>query len=293
MRNAYPHRAGILRRLWTGLAVAVLVLFALYDLAPLVVMVSTSLKSADEIRSGALLSLPDEIDTGAWAYAWGTACIGATCRGLAPYFVNSVAIAVPAVAISSVLGALNGYALTKWRFRGADLIFALMLFGTFLPYQAILLPLAQTLGALGLGGTRGGLIVAHTAYGLTFTTLFFRNYFVGISDDVVKAALLDGAGFFRIFGEILLPPAIPILAVTVIWQFTQVWNDFLFGSALTWGESLPVTVALINLVNVTTGLKHYNVDMAGAIITGLPTLVVYVLAGKYFIRGLIAGAVKG
>jgi glucose/mannose transport system permease protein len=197
------------------------------------------------------------------------------------------------VAISSVLGALNGYALTKWRFRGADLIFALMLFGTFLPYQAILLPLAQTLGAFGLGGTRGGLIVAHTVYGLTFTTLFFRNYFVGIPDDVVKAALLDGAGFFRIFAEILLPPAIPILAVTVIWQFTQVWNDFLFGAALTWGESLPVTVALINLVNVTTGLKQYNADMAGAIIAGLPTLVVYVLAGKYFIRGLIAGAVKG
>lgn len=271
----------------------VLVVFALYYLLPLLVMVITSVKSPEEIRTGTLLSLPVDVSADAWSYAWSNACIGANCQGLAPYFWNSVVIVVPAVFISTMLGALNGYALTKWRFRRANLIFALILFGSFIPYQAILLPMAQTLGVLGLAGTRGGLILVHVIYGLAFTTLFFRNYFVGVPDDLVKAAIIDGAGFFRIFLQIMLPSSVPILVVTVIWQFTQVWNDFLFGASFAAGGAQPITVALNNLVNTTTGVKQYNVDMAAAIIAAFPTVVIYMLTSKYFLRGLTAGGVKG
>ncbi|WP_287187135.1 carbohydrate ABC transporter permease [Rhodovulum sp.] len=197
------------------------------------------------------------------------------------------------ILLAILLGALNGYALTKWRFRGADIVFALMLFGAFIPFQVVLLPMARTLGQLGLAGTVPGLILVHTVYGLAFTTLFFRNFFIGVSDGIVNAAKVDGAGFFGIFFRIVLPMSLPAIVVTVIWQFTQIWNDFLFGVAFTVGDSNPVTVALNNVVNTSTGVKEYNVDMAAAIIAGLPTLLVYVVAGAYFVRGLSAGAVKG
>jgi glucose/mannose transport system permease protein len=200
---------------------------------------------------------------------------------------------IPAVFISTALGAINGYALTKWRFRGANTIFALMLFGAFIPFQIVLLPMARTLGALGLAGSVTGLVLVHTVYGLAFTTLFFRNFFVGISDGIVQAAKVDGAGFFGIFFRIVLPMAPPAIVVTIIWQFTQIWNDFLFGVAFTVGDSNPVTVALNNVVNTSTGVKQYNVDMAAAIIAGLPTLLVYFFAGRFFVRGLSAGALKG
>lgn len=271
----------------------VLGLFCLYYLVPLFVMVSTSLKSLAEIREGTLLAPPRAISGDAWAKAWSTACVGVRCNGLAPYFTNSVLMVVPAVLISTFLGALNGYALTKWRFRGADTIFALMLFGAFIPFQVVLLPMARTLGALGLAGTIPGLVFVHTVYGLAFTTLFFRNFFFGVSDGIVRAAQIDGAGFFGIFFRIVLPMSLPAIVVTVIWQFTQIWNDFLFGIAFTVGESNPVTVALNNVVNTSTGVKEYNVDMAAAIIAALPTLAVYVVAGAWFVRGLAAGAVKG
>lgn len=271
----------------------VLGLFCVYYLVPLFVMASTSLKSLAEIREGTLLAPPREISTDAWAKAWNAACVGVRCNGLAPYFANSVLMVVPAVLISTFLGALNGYALTKWRFRGADAIFALMLFGAFIPFQVILLPMARTLGQFGLAGTIPGLVFVHTVYGLAFTTLFFRNFFIGVSDGIVQAAQIDGAGFFGIFFRIVLPMSIPAIVVTVIWQFTQIWNDFLFGIAFTVGESNPVTVALNNVVNTSTGVKEYNVDMAAAIIAALPTLTVYVVAGAWFVRGLSAGAVKG
>ncbi|MBP0482175.1 carbohydrate ABC transporter permease [Sagittula salina] len=272
---------------------AVLGLFCLYYLLPLVVMVSTSLKSLAEIREGTLLSLPQAITFDAWAKAWDSACVGVRCDGLKPFMWNSIAMAVPAVILSTTLGAINGYALTKWRFPGADWIFALILFGAFIPFQVVLLPMARTLGQLGLAGTVPGLILVHTVYGLAFTTLFFRNFFVSVSDGILQAAKVDGAGFFGIFFRIVLPMSIPAIVVTVIWQFTQIWNDFLFGVAFTIGDSNPVTVALNNVVNTSTGVKEYNVDMAAAIIAALPTMLVYVVAGAYFVRGLSAGAVKG
>lgn len=284
---------GIRNRLLRILLFFILGLFVFYYLLPLFVMILTSLKSLAEIREGSILSLPRNPSFEAWAKAWNSACVGVRCDGLRPYMWNSVIMVVPAVLISTILGALNGYALTKWRFRGADTIFALMLFGAFIPFQVVLLPMARTLGLFGLAGSVIGLIFVHTVYGLAFTTLFFRNFFIGVSDGIVQAAKVDGAGFFRIFFLIILPMAPPAIVVTVIWQFTQIWNDFLFGIAFTVGDSNPVTVALNNIVNTSTGVKEYNVDMAAAILAALPTLLVYIFAGKYFIRGLAAGALKG
>ncbi|WP_372881161.1 carbohydrate ABC transporter permease [Psychromonas sp.] len=266
---------------------------ALVYLMPLVVMLITSLKDLDEIRAGTLLSLPQAVNFDAWGKAWGTACTGVSCEGLKGYFWNSVLIVVPAVVISTVIGALNGYVLTKWTFRGSNLFFGMLLIGTMIPFQVILLPMARTLGFLGLAGTTTGLIMVHTIYGLAFTTLFFRNYYVSIPSELVNAARIDGAGFWMIFFRIIIPVSMPIIVVSVIWQFTQIWNDFLFGVVYSSGDAQPITVALNNLVNTSTGVKEYNVDMAAAIIAALPTLLVYVVAGKYFVKGLTAGAVKG
>ena len=272
---------------------AVLALFAFYYMLPLFVMVTTSLKSLEEIRTGSLISLPRDVTFQAWATAWSSACSGIKCEGLRPYFWNSVIMAVPAVLISTFIGALNGYAVAQWRFRGANLLFALILFGCFIPFQVVLLPMARLLGQMGLAGSIPGLIMVHVIYGIGFTTLFFRNYYVTIPPELVKAAKIDGASFFRIFFSIFLPLSLPIIVVTIIWQFTQIWNDFLFGVSFSEAGTQPVTVALNNIVNSTTGVKEYNVDMAAAIIAALPTLLVYVVAGKYFIRGLTAGSVKG
>ena len=270
-----------------------LCVFALFYMMPLFVMITTSLKSLEEIRTGSLMSLPREVTFAAWSTAWSSACTGIQCEGLRPYFWNSLLLAVPAVIISTMIGALNGYVVAQWRFKGANVLFALMLFGCFIPFQVVLLPMALVLGLMNLAGSISGLIFVHVIYGIGFTTLFFRNYYVTIPTELVKAAKVDGASFWRIFFSIFLPLSLPIIVVTVIWQFTQIWNDFLFGVSFSQAGTQPVTVALNNIVNSTTGVKEYNVDMAAAIIAALPTLLVYVVAGKYFIRGLTAGSVKG
>jgi glucose/mannose transport system permease protein len=292
-QHGVVHERSLRHSVLRVLLFAILALFAFYYLMPLLVMLATALKPLDEIRTGTLVSLPKDVTLEPTLRAWDSACVGVRCEGLKPYVLNSIAMVVPAVLISTMLGAINGYALTKWRFRGADIVFGLMLFGAFIPFQVVLLPMARTLGVLGLAGTIPGLVLVHTVYGLAFTTLFFRGFFVGVSDGIVNAAKIDGAGFWKIFFSIMLPMAPPAFVVTIIWQFTQIWNDFLFGIAFTVGDSNPATVALNNLVASSTGVKEYNVDMAAAIIAALPTLVVYVVAGKYFVRGLAAGAVKG
>ena len=280
------------RTFYRWLLFLVLGLFALYYLAPLYVMIVTSLKSMEEIRQGNLMTLPGEFLLDAWKIAWSGRGYTAGDVFLRPFFWNSTKMVIPAVVISTFLGALNGYVLTKWRFRGDNFIFLLFLFGCFIPYQAILLPMARTLGILGISNSITGLVVVHSIYGLSFTTLFFRNYYVSIPDEMIKAARIDGAGFFKIFFKVLLPISAPIIVVTVIWQFTNIWNDFLFGSSFSFGEAAPIQVALNNMVLTSTSVKQYNVDMAAAFIAGFPTLVVYILAGKYFIRGLTAGSVK-
>lgn len=272
---------------------ATLAFFCLVYLMPLIVMALTSFKTLPDIRAGNLMSLPQEWVFDAWFKAWDSACTGVKCEGVKGYFWNSFQMVVPAVLISTFLGAFNGYVVTKWQFRGSNLFFSLLLFGCFIPFQVILLPMAAVLGKLGLANTTAGLVTVHVIYGMAFTTLFFRNFYISVPDELVKAAKLDGAGFFTIFFRILLPISTPIIMVTIIWQFTAIWNDFLFGVVYSGSETQPITVALNNLVNTSTGVKEYNVDMAAAIIAALPTLVVYVLAGKYFVRGLTAGSVKG
>lgn len=286
-----------------------LALFALFYLMPLFVMLVTSFKTMDEIQNGNMLALPQAPTFEPWIKAWSEVCSGLTCVGMKGYFWNSIKMVVPAVIISTLLGALNGYVLTKWRFRGATLVFGLMLFACFIPFQSVLLPMATVLGSFGrfgvklqnatgftfgFGNPTVNLVFVHVVYGIGFTTLFFRNYYETFPNELVKAAQVDGASFFQIFRRIMLPNSLPIVVVTVIYQFTNIWNDFLFASAYAGsGDVMPMTVALNNVVNTSTGVVEYNVNMAAAMIAALPTLLVYVVAGRYFVRGLMAGAVKG
>ena len=271
----------------------VLIIFAVYYLLPLYVMLVNSLKPLEEIRGGGMLYLPSVWTIDPWRAAWSSAQIGVDPSGLRPYFWNSIAMVVPAVLLSTVLGSLNGYVLTKWQFRGHGVVFGLLLLSCFIPFQIVLIPMAKLLGVFGLAGTTSGLVLVHLVYGVGFTTLFFRNYYAAFPTEIIKAAQIDGAGFFRIFWRVLLPSSGPIIVVSVIWQFTNIWNDFLFGASFADFDSTPITVALNNLVNSSTGVKEYNVHFAGAILAALPTLVVYIVSGRYFVRGLMAGAVKG
>lgn len=270
----------------------VLLLFSLYYLLPLYVMLVNSVKPLPEITGGNMMALPQTFTLEPWSSAWSTAQIGVEPTGLKPYFINSILMVVPAVAISTIIGALNGYVLTKWRFRYDGIVFGLLLFSCFIPFQIVLIPMAVVLGKLGLAGSVAGLVLVHVVYGIGFTTLYYRNYYAAFPTELVRAAMIDGAGFFRIFWRILLPVSGPITVVSVIWQFTNIWNDFLFGVSFG-GTSQPMTVALNNLVQSSTGVKEYNVHFAGAILAALPTLLVYIVAGRYFVRGLMAGSVKG
>ncbi len=276
-----------------ALVYTLLVLVALYYLMPLYVMLATSFKSLDEIRDGNLLSLPVAASGAAWTKAWSQACTGVQCEGLAPFFWNSLKMAVPAVLISTAIGSVNGYVLAHWRFRGSEVLFTALMVGCFIPFQVVILPMARLLGLAEMSNTTTGLVFVHVVYGLAFTTMFFRNFYVTVPEELVKAARIDGAGFFLIYRKIIFPLSLPIFMVCFIWQFTQIWNDFLFGVVFGGSDAQPVTVALNNLVNTSTGVKEYNVDMAAAIIAALPTLALYIVAGKYFVRGLTAGAVKG
>lgn len=271
----------------------ILLVFTLFYLLPFFIMLVNSIKPLAEIQGGSIVALPNAITFEPWKAAWETAQIGVEPTGLKPYFINSIVMVVPAVAIATMMGALNGYVLTKWRFKGDNLIFGLLLFSCFIPFQIVLIPMARMLGIMGLAGSTPGLILVHVVYGLGFTTLYFRNYYAAFPTELVKAAMIDGAGFFQIFWRIMLPVSGPIAVVSIIWQFTNIWNDFLFGASFADLDSMPMTVALNNLVNSSTGVKEYNVHFAGAILAAIPTLVVYILAGPYFVRGLMAGSVKG
>ncbi len=272
---------------------AILVAAAVLFILPVYVMLVNSLKPLGEIRSGDLMAMPIAWTFEPWLTAWSTAQIGVQPTGLKPYFINSFLLVVPAVIISTLIGAFNGYILTQFNMRGASLIFAAMLFSVFIPFQIVLIPMAKTLGFLGLAGTVKGLVFVNVVYGIGFTTLFFRNYYAAFPNELVRSARMDGAGFFGVLFRILLPNSAPIIVVTVIWQFTNIWNEFLFGASFSDYTSFPLTVALNNLVSSSTGVKEYNVHFAGAFIAALPTLVVYMVSGKYFVRGLMAGSVKG
>lgn len=271
---------------------ALLILFAILFLVPVYVMLSGSFKSFAEVQDlSKLWSLPSSINLDSFKLAW-SGYPETGLRGLNQNLVNSLLLTIPATIISAMLGSINGYILSKWKFRGADIIFPLMLFGMFIPYQSILVPLTQTLGFIKLGGTIYGLILVHVVYGLPITTLIFRNYYAEIPSEMIEAARIDGAGILGAYRWVLFPLSLPGFVVVIIWQFTNIWNEFLFAVTILQKPDLqPITVALNNLSG--SQIKEWNLIMAGAIIAAIPTLIVYVVMGRYFIRGLLAGSVKG
>ncbi len=268
-----------------------LILFAVYYLLPVYVLLATSLKDFKEVSLRNMWNLPKTFSLQSFVQAWkGDSKRG--LRGLSQNFMNSVYLVVPATLISAFLGSMNGYVLTKWKFKGADIIFPVLLFGMFIPYQSILIPLVQFLQKTKLYGSIPGLILVHCVYGIPITTLIFRNYYSTIPTSIIEASKIDGAGFGRIYTSIMLPVSMPAFAVVMIWQFTSIWNDFLFGLIVTPNPAVqPITVALNNLAG--SYFVEWNIQMAGALITALPTLLVYIFLGRFFMRGLLAGSLAG
>ncbi len=270
-----------------------LIVVSVYYLLPLWVMVMTSLKGMPEVRLGNIFAPPVEITFQPWVKAWSEACTGLNCDGLSRGFWNSVLITVPSVILSIAIASVNGYALINWRFKGSDVFFTILIFGSFIPYQIMLYPIVILLREMGIYGTLWGLIIVHTIFGMPILTLLFRNYFSAIPEELFKAARVDGAGFWGIYFRIMLPMSLPIFVVALILQVTGIWNDFLFGVVFTKPDLYPMTVQLNNIVNSVQGVKEYNVNMAATVLTGLVPLVVYFVSGKLFVRGIAAGAVKG
>ena len=270
-----------------------LIVVSLYYILPLWVMVVTSLKGMPEVRLGNIFAPPLEITFQPWVKAWAEACTGLNCDGLSRGFWNSVQITVPSVILSIIVASVNGYALVNWRFKGSDVFFTILIFGSFIPYQVMLYPIVILLREMGIYGTLSGLVLVHTIFCMPILTLLFRNYFSTIPEELFKAARVDGAGFWAIYFRIMLPMSLPIFVVALILQVTGIWNDFLFGVVYTKPETYPMTVQLNNIVNSVQGVKEYNVNMAATLLTGLVPLIVYFASGKLFVRGIAAGAVKG
>jgi glucose/mannose transport system permease protein len=272
---------------------SLLFFISVYYLFPMYVMIVTSLKSLDEARGGNIFALPINVTFDPWFKAWDTACTGLYCEGLKVGFLNSVKITIPSVIVSVLIASINGYALVNWRFKGSEIFFVILLFGSFIPYQVMLYPLVIILREMKMFSTLQGVIVIHTVFGMPILTLLFRNYFASLPPELFKAARVDGAGFWRIFFQIMVPMSLPIFVVAMILQITGIWNDFLFGVIFAGNQNYPMTVQLNNIVNSTQGVKEYNVNMAATILTGLVPLAVYFISGKWFVRGIAAGAVKG
>jgi glucose/mannose transport system permease protein len=272
---------------------AFLLISALFFLTPLYVMVVTSLKGMPEIRQAHILNLPAAPSFAAWSKAWFAACTGLSCNGIRVGFINSLRIMVPSVIVSILVGAITGYALSFWRPRGAVLLFGVLIGVAFIPYQVFIYPLVRIFSYLGINNSIPGIVLIHTIFGLPTMTLIFRNHFAALPEELFKAARVDGAGFWRIFGAIMLPMALPIIVVAVILQVTGIWNDFIFGLVFAGRENLPMTVQLNNVVNSTQGEREYNVEMAATLLTATVPLVVYFVSGRWFVRGIAAGAVKG
>ncbi|MCP4882118.1 MAG: carbohydrate ABC transporter permease [Gammaproteobacteria bacterium] len=270
-----------------------LIMVSMYYLLPLYVMIMTSLKGMPEIRMGNVFGPPLEITFEPWVKAWSAACTGINCDGLSRGFGNSVRILIPSVLLSITIASVNGYALSNWKFKGSEVFFTILIIGAFIPYQTMLYPIVILLRELGLMGSIGGLVIVHTIFGMPILTLLFRNYFASIPQELFKAARVDGAGFWQIYFQIMLPMALPIFVVAIILQVTGIWNDFLFGVIYTKPATYPMTVQLNNIVNSVQGIKEYNVNMAATLLTGLVPLIIYFASGKLFVRGIAAGAVKG
>jgi len=269
----------------------ILALFTIFYIIPMYIMLVTGMKSFSEVGLSTMWNLPRSLNFESFRTAWLGSAEGGF-RGLSGSFLNSVLLVIPATIISALFGSLNGYVLAKWQFRGSDLIFTLILFGMFIPYQSIIIPLVLTLQRLHVYGTIPGLILVHVIYGIPISTLIFRNYYVTVPTEMVEASKIDGANFLGIYRWIIFPLSTPGFAVAMIWQFTSIWNDFLFGLIVTPNpSSQPITVALNNLAG--SYIVQWNVQIAGALLTALPPILIYIFLGKFFLRGLLQGSLKG
>lgn len=277
-------RAGRRWIAWRIALYATLTLFALIYLVPAVVVFFSSFRTPVDVMENGLIAFPERFSFDSWVRAWTRMCVSGTCEGIAANFWNSLKITVPATLISTALGAINGYVLSKWKFPGSEIVFAGMLFGVFLPPQITLLPWAWVIGQLGLSNSIYGLTLIHCVMGLGFTTLFCRNFYAQVPNDLIKAAQIDGAGFWRTFVRVILPLSPPILIVTLIWQFTQIWNEYLYGVVFTSGTEQPITAALRG--------AGVGGSSATVMIAALPPLLIFIVGGRYFMRGLTEGAVK-
>ena len=288
----FPRR----RKRISGRSIAVLVFLtmaAAFFCIPLYVLIVTSFKSMDQIREGAIFSLPTTWSFEAWNYAWNEACSGITCEGLKVGFWNSIRILVPSLVASISLSAVTGYALALWNVRWAGTFLFVLFMAAFVPFQIIMFPLIQLTVRLGIYGSLSAVAFIHTVMGLPILTLIFRNYYKDIPSELIKAAIIDNGGFWRIFGEIILPMSANIMIVVLIMQITHIWNDFLVGVTFGGPGGQPMTVNLANMVTVSTGTVSYNVNMAAALLTAIPPLVIYFVLGKFFVQGISAGAIKG
>ena len=279
-----PARIGVYAFLFTA---------ALFFLMPLYIMLVTSFKTMDEIRLGNIFALPMHVTVEPWVTAWTSACTGVSCDGIRGGFWNSLMITVPSTALPILLGALNGYALSFWRPRGANLLFGVLMLGAFIPVQVMMFPLVRILATLGLFSSLAGIVMIHIIFSMPVMTLLFRNYYLSIPQELFKAARIDGGGFLRIFVQLMLPMSTPIIIVAAIMQVPGVWNDYILGLVFAGRDNLPMTVQLNNVINTTTGTRLYNVNMAATILTSLVPLTIYFVSGRWFVRGIAAGAVKG
>ncbi len=272
---------------------AFLISAAAFFLLPLYVMLVTSIKPMDEIRGGSIFALPMAATLEPWRQAWSEVCTGASCEGVRAGFWNSVAITVPGTVLPILLGAVNGYALSFWRPRGANVLFGILMVGAFIPVQVMIYPLVRLLGGLGIFGSLPAIVLIHLIFGMPIMTMLFRNYYMSVPHELFQAARVDGGGFWRIFAQVMLPMSTPIIVVAAIMQVTGVWNDYILGLVFAGRDNLPMTVQLNNVINTTTGTRLYNVNMAATILTALVPLAIYFLSGRWFVRGIAAGAVKG
>ncbi len=280
-------------RLWARIGIyAFLLCAAAFFLLPLYVMLTTSFKSMEEIRLGQIFALPSSITFDAWRAAWSEACTGVSCEGVRGGFWNSVTIAVPSVVLPILLGAINGYALSWWKPKGSQWLFAVLMLGAFIPIQVMIYPLVKLEAAIGIYSSLPGIVFVHLVFAMPIMTLLFRNYYAGLPSELFKAARVDGGGFWRIFFQLVLPMSTPMLIVAAIMQITGVWNDYILGLTFAGRENQPMTVQLNNVINTTTGERLYNLNMAATILTSAVPLLVYLISGRWFVRGIAAGAVK-
>jgi glucose/mannose transport system permease protein len=285
-----------MKKRWSPARVGVyafLISAALFFLLPLYVMLVTSLKPMDEIRDGSIFALPLQLTFEPWREAWSSVCTGAACDGVRVGFWNSVAITIPSTILPILLGAINGYALSFWRPRGGNLLFGILLAGAFIPIQVMIYPLVRLMASVGVFGSLPSIMLVHTIFGMPVMTLLFRNYYAGLPHELFQAARIDGGGFWRIFLQVMMPMSVPILVVAALMQVTGVWNDYILGLVFAGRDNLPMTVQLNNVINTTTGTRLYNVNMAATILTALVPLALYFFSGRWFVRGIAAGAVKG